>query len=373
MQLYIGPVLTAQRKQKGITQQQLADFIGVSKAAVSKWETGQTYPDITLLPALAAYFDLRIDDLLNYQPQLSAKEIQTIYAALKTSFETETAEEVLRKIHSFVRRYYACYPFIQQMGLLLLNHYDLLPGKDEPEKLQHYVSEAKDLFIHVFKNAKELTLIKQANDFAGYAQLMLGNNEEVFALLGRRTPACLPVENLIAAAFQRQNNLEAAQAIYQSSLFQYLTIMVGQFCNYLQVLLNEPKRFAQTYQHAQDITHSFHFETLHPVAMMNLQLSAAAGFAQQRETTALFEVLTEFVSIFTATKFPVKLHGDRYFDLIDDWLEHLDIGSQLPRDPAQVQSSLKNFVLQGTVFAPYKDDPRMIALCQQLKKPKNYE
>lgn len=44
------------RHERKLTQEQLADFIGVTKASVSKWETGQSTPDITILPQLAAFF-----------------------------------------------------------------------------------------------------------------------------------------------------------------------------------------------------------------------------------------------------------------------------------------------------------------------------
>ena len=62
------------RHERKITQEQLAAFIGVTKASVSKWETGQSTPDIILLPQLAAYFDVSVDALIGYRPQLS-KEI----------------------------------------------------------------------------------------------------------------------------------------------------------------------------------------------------------------------------------------------------------------------------------------------------------
>lgn len=46
-ELNIAKTLILKRKEKGITQDELANYIGVSKASVSKWETGQSYPDIT--------------------------------------------------------------------------------------------------------------------------------------------------------------------------------------------------------------------------------------------------------------------------------------------------------------------------------------
>lgn len=43
------------RKEKGVTQEILAEFIGVTKASVSKWETGQSMPDVLILPKLASF------------------------------------------------------------------------------------------------------------------------------------------------------------------------------------------------------------------------------------------------------------------------------------------------------------------------------
>lgn len=56
------------RKDKGIGQQELADVLGVSFQSVSKWETGITMPDITLLPSIAEYFDVSVDELLGLKP-----------------------------------------------------------------------------------------------------------------------------------------------------------------------------------------------------------------------------------------------------------------------------------------------------------------
>ncbi|OJG79873.1 hypothetical protein RV10_GL004943 [Enterococcus pallens] len=142
MRMNLGSVIAEKRKEMKITQQELAEFMSVSKASVSKWETGQTYPDITLLPLLAAYFDISIDELLNYEPQLSLKEIQHIYKSLKKSFDNKQPEEVLASIHSFVRRYYSCYPLVLQMGLLIINHLDKLPGENQEEKKKVYLKEA---------------------------------------------------------------------------------------------------------------------------------------------------------------------------------------------------------------------------------------
>lgn len=68
----IGNKIKKLRKQRGITQEQLADSIGISFQAVSKWENNIALPDITLAPILASYFCVSMDELFDF----SLKEIE---------------------------------------------------------------------------------------------------------------------------------------------------------------------------------------------------------------------------------------------------------------------------------------------------------
>ena len=52
------------RKRKGLTQEELAEALFISRAAVSKWESGRGYPNIDSLKAIAAFFSVTIDDIL---------------------------------------------------------------------------------------------------------------------------------------------------------------------------------------------------------------------------------------------------------------------------------------------------------------------
>ena len=53
------------RKRRGLTQEELAQALYVSRTAISKWESGRGYPGIDLLKAIAAFFAVSIDDLLS--------------------------------------------------------------------------------------------------------------------------------------------------------------------------------------------------------------------------------------------------------------------------------------------------------------------
>jgi transcriptional regulator with XRE-family HTH domain len=64
------------RKERQIGQQELAEVLGVAYQTVSKWETGVTMPDITLLPAIAEYFNVSVDELLGLKPLRKQQYIQ---------------------------------------------------------------------------------------------------------------------------------------------------------------------------------------------------------------------------------------------------------------------------------------------------------
>lgn len=75
----IGEIIKAKRKEQDLTQEELSSHLGVSKAAVSKWENAECYPDITLLPQLAKTFNISIDELFDYRKTDSPIQITNEY------------------------------------------------------------------------------------------------------------------------------------------------------------------------------------------------------------------------------------------------------------------------------------------------------
>ena len=80
MELNIGMNIKRLRLAKGLTQEQLAELLTISTAAVSKWEAKNTYPDITMLFPLAEIFGVTVDELLGYDEAKAKAEVDKILA-----------------------------------------------------------------------------------------------------------------------------------------------------------------------------------------------------------------------------------------------------------------------------------------------------
>ncbi|SHH20145.1 DNA-binding transcriptional regulator, XRE-family HTH domain [Anaerosphaera aminiphila DSM 21120] len=80
----INEIIKMKRLELGYTQEQVANFLGVSTPVVSKWESGVTYPDITILPPLARLLNTDLNTLLSFKDDLSKEEVTNI---LNKTFE----------------------------------------------------------------------------------------------------------------------------------------------------------------------------------------------------------------------------------------------------------------------------------------------
>ena len=103
--LNIGSKIAEFRRAKGATQEQLADYAGVSVAAVSKWETSQSYPDIALLPSIADFFEVSIDGLLDYKITDNGKKLKEIRESVSEAFLNGDYNTVLPVTLAALKKY----------------------------------------------------------------------------------------------------------------------------------------------------------------------------------------------------------------------------------------------------------------------------
>ena len=90
MEETLGKRIIANRKRLGMTQDKLAEQLGITAQAVSKWENDQSCPDIAMLPKLAEIFGISIDELLGITAQEIVHEAEVIQSE---SFEDDALED----------------------------------------------------------------------------------------------------------------------------------------------------------------------------------------------------------------------------------------------------------------------------------------
>jgi transcriptional regulator with XRE-family HTH domain len=103
MQLNLGDNIKKYRKEMKLTQEELAQAFGITVGAVSKWESGNTVPDILTLIELADFFNISVDVLLGYS--ISAKSIDDIIDRMHVLLKDNLHEEAISEADKALVRY----------------------------------------------------------------------------------------------------------------------------------------------------------------------------------------------------------------------------------------------------------------------------
>lgn len=107
MKLSLGENIRRLRREKDMTQEQLAGALAVSFQAVSRWENGTTYPDIELLPAIAELFSVSADELLGIpkaEKEKQAQELCDEFCRVQNSVEYTSLDEWYEKLAGIIRK-----------------------------------------------------------------------------------------------------------------------------------------------------------------------------------------------------------------------------------------------------------------------------
>ena len=105
MLLCLGENIRRLRTEKGLTQEQFGYEMGVSAQAVSRWENGATYPDITMLPMIADFFDTTLDALMGRGRELSSKEREAFFQKVYTMLDRGAVASALEAYDQMLHKH----------------------------------------------------------------------------------------------------------------------------------------------------------------------------------------------------------------------------------------------------------------------------
>lgn len=126
MNINIAENLKRLRKQHGITQENLADFIGVTFQAVSKWERGEGYPDITILPVIANYFGVTLDELIGMNEIKDAARLDEVFEKLKENASVGKIDDNIKILRREIKHFPNNYILLFELA-----HYLTYNGADD--------------------------------------------------------------------------------------------------------------------------------------------------------------------------------------------------------------------------------------------------
>ena len=364
--LNISKCIVQKRKEKGITQEKLAEYIGVSKAAVSKWESGQSYPDILLLPELATFFNVSVDELLGYSPQLTNEDIKKMYNKLSHEFAVKPFDEVMEQCNKIIKEYYSCFPFLLSMIQLLLNHSTLAKTEDiKKEILQQCIL----LSQRVKEESESISDFKSANSMEALAEMGLGNSEEVIRLLNDKLVPYSGDDVMLIMAYQMLGENDQANKVNQILLYQNVIDTLTLLTNYLSLHMMEPVLFEQIYSQGIQIIDSFQMKEIITNAVFGIHIVAAQGYLLQQEKEKALNALKQYVNIVCGYQYPLRLKGNRYFNQVDTWLEdNITIGTSSPIDEITIKTNFIKIVDENPTFTPLREDEQYKKILKNLKE-----
>ena len=119
------------RLTKGMTQEELAEYTGVSSRAVSRWENGITFPDISLLPILANIFEVTVDELLDVDVYKKEQDIKNILDENQKYKHTGEVEKSIELLRQSLNKYPNNFEIMKQLKNALLMYYCAKDGERE--------------------------------------------------------------------------------------------------------------------------------------------------------------------------------------------------------------------------------------------------
>lgn len=357
----LGKNIMKYRRETGITQEQLAEYMGVSKSSVSKWETGSTYPDICLLPELATLFNISVDKLIGYKPQLTKKKITELYRELAEAFPSEPEETYMRS-EDLIKKYYSCFPFLYKMALLYLNHAVLM---GEPDKVMERASE---LCRRIEQDSADAALIKDTVSLEVMILIMRNKPQEALDILGEDVRPLAQDAEMAGTIYRQMGDVKKSREIFQICAYQHLLFAIQDSVNMMMLNTEDAEFCDETIRRLSELIRLYNIEKLHFYTAIQFYMAAAELYAMRRDKENTIIMTEKFTNIIVSLPVPWGLaDGDSYFTEIGDWLGKVDADKGTPRGSRLVKESFAAALTQNPVFQDMQEEFRFRTCVEKLE------
>lgn len=251
----IGNIIREKRKEKGYTQEQVADYLGVSAPAVNKWEKGTSYPDISLLSPIARLLETDLNTLLCFEEEMTEKEMDTFCNQMMEEIQKNGFKRGFLMGEEKIRNYPNCGAFIQKIAVLL-DGARLIYGLSDPMEDQHYYEERIEKFYERASRVGEGEA-KAAASFMLASKYMAGERYEEARELLETLPnrSSIDKRQIETQILIREERYEEAKKLLERRLLQQVTETQGILWNLQEVEIRQ--RDHEAASHLADVAGAY--------------------------------------------------------------------------------------------------------------------
>lgn len=225
----INQIIRQRRRELSLTQEQVAAYLGVSTPAVNKWEKGSTYPDITLLPALARLLRTDLNTLLSFQEDLSDVEIETFVDHLDQMVQEQGYQAAFQAAWGKVQEYPTCEALLYSAALYLEGALSLYPVQ-QPEE---YQTTLETWYQRLARSDTQEIRDTAVGMLISYARNR-GEFSKAEELIQTLPDSPIDKEEQLAILYQRQGKYEQAQGIWEHRILHGVTEIQTALMNKLE-------------------------------------------------------------------------------------------------------------------------------------------
>lgn len=233
----MNAIIREKRKALGLTQEEVADALGVTAPAVNKWEKGATAPDIALLPPLARLLGVDLNALFCFFEGPSKQEIDRFTAALNDTFHKGGLDAGFAKALAETRKYPNCAPLLHTVAMTLDGAL-LMLGASASQK-QEYSDQVTALYEQAVRcgggTLRDRSRFLLAGKYLNRGEF--GKAQELLAALPEHDQP--DKRQLEAQLLQQQGNTAGAASIYERKLLALTGELQGVLLNLLGIALDE--------------------------------------------------------------------------------------------------------------------------------------
>ena len=303
----LGAAIARERRAAQVTQGELAAHLGVTKAAVSKWELEQSMPDVALLPRIAAYFDLTLDELFDYRPQLVGDDLQDAYLRLLAQFD-EDPEAAFANAEDLVRSHYSCWPALQQMGMLYAQRATLDPDRAEP-----LAARAAELFERVERHADDVELVRAARMMRASVMSVQGDLDGCIALFESLKPdrTAANIDLMLASMYQQRGDLDAGLKLFQESMGWCVMNAISCVSAQIPLYADDAEHLEALLRAGEGVLSGFDLQNQSPMTVLTFCTNASSACLQAGDEDRAANYLERFTSLLEELDARNRLVRDR--------------------------------------------------------------